>query len=129
MNCDIIFQIRERGFTIRVEILLSFEQADAEKCCSLISEVHKICDVLHFLEICEMSGNFSNLANLYRICNVLPVSGASAERSFGRLKQIKSYTRSTTDEIRLSDLSVLNIEKEFSENFDLNSVVDTILMK
>ena len=29
------------------------------------------------------------------------------------------------DEIRLSDLSVLNIEKEFSENLDVNSVVDT----
>ena len=29
------------------------------------------------------------------------------------------------DEIRLSDLSVLNIEKELSENLDFNSVVDT----
>jgi len=27
------------------------------------------------------------------------------------------------DEIQLSDLSVLNIEKEFSENLDFNSVV------
>jgi len=29
------------------------------------------------------------------------------------------------DEIRLSDLSVLNIENEFSENLDFNNVVDT----
>jgi len=29
------------------------------------------------------------------------------------------------DEIRLSDLSVLNIEKNFYENLDFNSVVDT----
>ena len=76
-----------------------------------------------------MSGIVSILANLYRTYNVLPVSSVSAERSFSRLKQIKSYTRSTMDEIRLSDLSVLNIGKEFSENFDLNSVVDTILIK
>jgi len=34
---------------------------------AVISEFHKICDVLHFLEIREMSGIFSNLANLYRI--------------------------------------------------------------
>src|SRR6218665_4227695 len=39
-------------------------------------------------------------------------------------KQIKSYTRSTMDEIRLSDLSMLNIEKELSENLDFISVVD-----
>jgi len=29
------------------------------------------------------------------------------------------------DEIRLSELSVLNIENEFSENFDSNSLLDT----
>jgi len=29
------------------------------------------------------------------------------------------------DAIRLSDLSVLNIENEFSENLDFNNVVDT----
>ena len=34
---------------------------------AVISEVHKICDVLHFLEACEMRVIFSNLANLYRI--------------------------------------------------------------
>ena len=34
---------------------------------AVISEVHEICDVLHFLEIREMSGIFSNLANPYRI--------------------------------------------------------------
>lgn len=70
---------------------------------AVITEVHKICDVLHFLEIREMSRIFSNLANLYRIYSVLPVSSASAERSFSRLKLIKSYTRSTRDEIRLSN--------------------------
>jgi len=51
---------------------------------AVISEVHKVCDVLHYLEICEMNGIFSNLANLYRIYNVLPVSSATAERSFSR---------------------------------------------
>ena len=68
---------------------------------------------------------FKTLLTFIEYYNVLPVSSASAERSFSRLKQTKNYTRSTMDEIRLSDLSVLNIEKEFSENFDFNSVVDT----
>ena len=79
--------------------------------------------MLHFLEIREMSGDFSNLANLYSIHNVLPVSSASAERSVSRLEQIKSYTRSTTD------LSVLNIEKEFTKNLDFNSLDFDILLK
>ena len=33
----------------------------------VISEVHKIRDVLHFLEICRNERDFSKLANLYRI--------------------------------------------------------------
>ena len=36
-NCAIKFKIRERGFTIRVEIFLSVEQADAARCCHLRS--------------------------------------------------------------------------------------------
>jgi len=64
-----------------------------------------------------MSGISSNLANLYRIYSVLPVSSAYAERSFSRLKQIQGYTRSTMDETRLSNLSVLNIENEFFRKF------------
>jgi len=91
---------------------------------AVILEVDKIFDVLHFLEIREVSGILSNLTSLYRIYNVLPVSSASAERNFSRLKQIKSYALSAMDEIRLSDLSVLNIKKEFSENLDFNSIVD-----
>jgi len=89
---------------------------------AVISEVHKICEVLHFLEIREFrERDFSNLANLYRIYNVLHVSNASAGRNVNRLKQIKNYTSLTIDEIRLSDLSVLNIKKEFSENVDFNT--------
>jgi len=38
------------------------------------------------------------LANLCRIYNILPVSSASAEQSFSRLKQIKSYTYSTMED-------------------------------
>ena len=55
----------------------------------------------------------------------MPVSSASAEQSFNRLKQIKSFTSSTMDEIRLSDLAYLNSEKEFFENLDFNSVIDS----
>ena len=51
---------------------------------------------------------------------VFASGGTCARYATGRLKRTKSYTRSTMDEIRLSDLSVANIE--FSENLDFNSV-------
>lgn len=56
---------------------------------AVISELHKICNVLHFIKIRKMSGIFPNLANLYRIYNDLPISSASAEWSFSRLRANK----------------------------------------
>src|SRR6218665_3889003 len=61
---------------------------------AVISEIHKISGVLHFLEIIEMRGIFQTLIEAY---NVFPASSASAERSFSR--QIKRYTRATINEI------------------------------
>jgi len=80
----------------------------------MLQEVQEIYDALHFLEIREMSGISSKR---------FACQHASSERIFSILKQIKSYTRSAMDEIRLLDLSVLNIEREFSKNLDFNSVV------
>ena len=59
---------------------------------AVISEIRKIFDVLHFLEILEMSWIFQTFIETYN--NVFPASIASAERSFSR--QIKRYTRCHT---------------------------------
>ncbi|GFX40011.1 transposable element Tcb2 transposase [Trichonephila clavipes] len=51
----------------------------------------------------------------------VPVSTASAERSFSKLKLIKTYLRSTMSQVRLSALSVLSIEAEIvaSVSYDI----------
>ena len=55
----------------------------------------------------------------------LPVSSATAERSFSRLKLIKSYLRSTMSESRLTNLALLSIERELANDLDFDCVVDT----
>src|SRR6218665_1917295 len=79
-----------------------------------------------FVEIREMSGNFSNLANLYRIYNVLPVSSASAERSSSRLKQKPKHAQQRMrSDCRPCLCYIVNTDNEFTENLDFNSVIDT----
>ncbi len=44
----------------------------------------------------------------------IPVTVASAERSFSKLKLIKNYFRSTMSQEKLSTLSILSIENELA---------------
>jgi hypothetical protein len=46
----------------------------------------------------------------YRLLLTLPISVASCERSFSKLKLIKTYLRSTMSQERLSSLAMLSIE-------------------
>ena len=49
---------------------------------------------------------------------------ASAERSFHKLKLIKTYLRATSGEERLSDLAMISIGKAIAFTFELEAVVN-----
>jgi hypothetical protein len=48
---------------------------------------------------------------LYARALVIPVTTASAERSFSALKRIKTYLRNTTQQERLSSLAIISINE------------------
>ena len=54
----------------------------------------------------------------------IPVTVASAERSFSKLKLIKSYLRSTMLQERLSGLALLSIEHDLIEKIDYASLMN-----
>ena len=54
----------------------------------------------------------------------LPVTVASEERSFSKLKLIKSYLWSTMSQERLNGLAILCIEKNMLENIDFEDIID-----
>lgn len=82
-------------------------------------------------EICELFVStgleqaFPNLSVLLRISVTLPVSTAGVERSFSRLKLIKTYLRSTMNQERLSNLALLSIENELAESLNYDQVITT----
>ena len=63
-----------------------------------------------------------DVVTVFKIFLTLPVTVASAERSFSKLKLIKNYMymRSNMSQDMLSGLSILNIENERARNSDFS---------
>lgn len=55
---------------------------------------------------------------LLEIASILPVSTATVERSFSRLKILKTHLRSTTGEDRLNGLALMSVYSDFKVNID-----------
>lgn len=66
---------------------------------------------------------YPNLTIAIRILLTLPVTVASAERSFSKLKIVKNYLRSTMAQERLSNLSLLSIEHTICETLDFSILI------
>jgi hAT family C-terminal dimerisation region len=58
-----------------------------------------------------------------RILLTLPVAVAEGERSFSKLKLIKTYLRSSITEDRLDALATISIEHEIAKNLDLEETI------
>ena len=49
------------------------------------------------------------------------------ERSFSTMRRIKTYTRNRTADDRLSNLSLLTIEKELTKQINIDEIVDKFI--
>ncbi|XP_044133368.1 zinc finger MYM-type protein 1-like [Bufo gargarizans] len=81
-------------------------------------------NVLNFIVKNRLTDTFPNIWIALRILLTIPVSVASGERSFSKLKLIKTYLRSSMSDERLTSLSVLSIENDVFKTLDLNSTID-----
>ena len=69
--------------------------------------------------------SFPNACIAYRILLTIPVTVASAKRSFSKLKLIKSYLRSTMSQERLNGLAMLSIEKDLLEKLEYKDLINS----
>ena len=76
--------------------------------------------VLNYIKRLE---SFPNACIAFRILLIIPITVASAERSFSKLKLLKSYLRSTMLQERLSGLAILSIEKEMLAELKFKNLI------
>ena len=80
-------------------------------------------DVLHWLAKSCLLDSTPYLCLCLKFYITIGVSIASCERSFSKLKMIKSYLRSTMSDDRLSALSILSIEKDYVQKLDIDDII------
>lgn len=75
--------------------------------------MRQITDKFRTMQMWDM---FPTLHKLLKIYWTLPISSATAERSFSVVKRLKTYLRNSMGQERLSSLALIAIEKEFDFN-------------
>jgi hypothetical protein len=86
-------------------------------------------DILNVIMSLEMSTCFPDVVTAYVIFLTLPVSVASNERSFSKLKLLKTFLRATMSHDRLSDLAILSIERDRFREIDKRHVLEIFAQK
>ncbi|KAG2653039.1 hypothetical protein PVAP13_1NG424076 [Panicum virgatum] len=78
-------------------------------------------DILQFVTTVDC---YPNVSIAYRILLTVPVTVASAERSFSKLKLLRNCLRTTMLQERLNGLAMCSIEKDILDNIDLDTIIN-----
>ena len=82
-------------------------------------------DIAHLLKV----ENSSTASNVPDVCTALllfltlPVTVATAERSFSKLKLLNTYLRNTMSQTTFRNLSILSIEKDRAQRINVNEIL------
>lgn len=104
---------------LRLRRFLKAATIDMEK-----AKSWSVLDILNFIIEWDFADSLPSLSLSLRLFLTICVSVASCERSFSKLKLIKSYLRSTMGQSRLTNLALLSIESEIAETMDFDETID-----
>ncbi|XP_064417257.1 zinc finger MYM-type protein 1-like [Latimeria chalumnae] len=101
--------------------LLKTHNKSSTMCITNVTKIGTIIEIL--TERPEMCSLFSQVDILLRLYLTVPMSNATAERSFSCLRRMKTYLRSSMTEKRLNHLLFLHIHKHLTDSMDLKNVM------
>jgi len=81
-------------------------------------------NALDILKFVKFANCCPDVAIAYKVLLTVLVTVASTERSFSKLKLIKTYLRSSISQDKLNGLTTLSIEKEMLKNIDVDVIIN-----
>ena len=95
----------------------------------LPKDVTKSIDILNTIKSYWEEGGFQTIWVTYRILLTIPVTVASAERSFSKLKLIITYLWTTMSQEGLSSLALISIENEYLDKLNYDDLIEEFASK
>jgi hypothetical protein len=95
----------------------------------LPKDVTKSIEILNTIKSYWEEGGFQTVWVTYRILLTIPVTVASAEMSFSKLKLIKTYLLTTMSQERLSGLAMISIENEYLDKLNYDDLIEEFASK
>ncbi|CAF2201679.1 unnamed protein product [Rotaria magnacalcarata] len=80
------------------------------------TNLENIVDLYH--QVLPLKQAFPTIMSLIIIAMTIPISSTTRERTFSKMKLIKTTTRNTMSDKRLNDLCVLEVERDFAIDFE-----------
>ena len=100
-------------------------QLDSLKCYFNTCESTTIIEVIAGIRSAQRSF-FSEVCSFTRLVLVMPATNAASERSFSRMRRLKTYLRGTMHQSRLNHVMLLSINKDRVDSLDLNAIREFI---
>ena len=136
------------GFLVDLTKLLEMEKTDLQRQCTRLSDALSTSESQEELRILweiipketttalktlcylkEIEGTFPNCEIELRILLTFPVTVASGERSFSKLKPIKNYLCTSMSQDRLCRLALLSIEKDIASKLDYKDLMLSLRLR
>ena len=88
-----------------------------------VTSIRTMCDI--FNESLVIKNMFSEVHSLLQLYMTIPVTSATAERTFSVLRRMKTYLRSTMTQERLNNVMLLHIYKELTDETNLEEIAQS----
>ena len=110
------------------DLVRTYNKQNPATCIKEVTKLSTLCQIMN--DICSSKSLFSEVFTLLQIAHTIPVTSATAERTFSALRRVKSFLRSTMLQARLNHCMILHIHKEKTDEIvqiDLTKVAQEFI--
>lgn len=89
---------------------------------TLLEAYNTTAEMITFIYENDLISSLPEIYKLLTIIATIPITSCSVERSFSTLKRVKTFARNTISQDRLTNVSLISIEKHFIKNLMLQKL-------